>query len=145
MKHPLLPHNESLVGNHPVRQENEPIRNLSERNKHSSFQPLSKIQLIYILMRLFTWFLSVYFANVILQKWTKHERKHYFNTHTNASCCMKRNSCCMNLKSCFLVIVCVWSAGRCGCHGSSGHVCRERPVGQMPRYSIQTGNLPSLS
>lgn len=73
----LIP-NESLVGNHPIRQENEPIRNLSKRNKHPSFQPRSKIQLIYIWMRLFTWFLSVYFANVILQKVNK-AQKHQVN------------------------------------------------------------------
>lgn len=30
-------------------------------------------------------------------------------------------------------------AGGCGRYGSSGHVCRERPVGEMSGHGIETG------
>lgn len=53
-------------------------------------------------------------------------------------CCIKWTSCCVKLRSCFVFgfFLCIWSAGRCGRHGRSGHVRRERPVGQMSRNSI---------
>lgn len=51
----------------------------------------------------------------------------------------------MRLKNVFVVIACVRSAGGCGCHGGSGHVRRERPVGQMSGYSIETGTVHTIS